>query len=109
EQPTPHKLRKAREDGQVAKSKDFTQVLLLGAMFGYTLANSSAIIQDVSRILLFPTQMYGMDFRAAVSSTIAETVKAGVILLAPYLLLGLAVGLFGELIQTGILFAFKAL
>ncbi|HSY29834.1 MAG TPA: EscU/YscU/HrcU family type III secretion system export apparatus switch protein, partial [Burkholderiaceae bacterium] len=25
EQPTSHKLRQAREDGQVAKSKDFTQ------------------------------------------------------------------------------------
>ena len=109
EQPTPHKIRKAREDGQVAKSKDFTQVLLLGAMLGYTLANSGAIVRDILQILLFPTQLYGMDFRAAVSSAISELTKSGVMLLVPYLLLGLVVGIFGETIQTGILFAFKAL
>ncbi|MGV3656041.1 MAG: type III secretion system export apparatus subunit SctU [Noviherbaspirillum sp.] len=109
EQPTPHKIRKAREDGQVAKSKDFTQVLLLGAMLGYTLANSGAIVRDIMQILLFPTQLYGMDFRAAVSSAISELTKSGVMLLVPYLLLGLVVGIFGETIQTGILFAFKAL
>ena len=109
EQPTPHKIRKAREEGQVAKSKDFTQVLLLGALFGYTLANASGIVREVAQLLLFPIQLYGMDFRGAVSVALVEMSKRGIMLLMPYLLLVLTIGVFGELIQSGILFAFKAL
>jgi len=109
EQPTPHKIRKAREEGQVAKSKDFTQVLLLGAMFGYTLMNAGNIVRQVADMLLFPSQFYGMHFHASVSTIIIELAKGAAMLLLPYILIALIVGVFGELIQTGIIFAFKAL
>ena len=39
EEPTPHKLREARKEGRVPKSKDFTQTLLVGSLLAYTLAN----------------------------------------------------------------------
>ena len=38
EQPTAKKLRDARNKGQVAHSKDFTQTLLILALFGYLLS-----------------------------------------------------------------------
>ncbi|MDB5840441.1 MAG: EscU/YscU/HrcU family type secretion system export apparatus switch protein [Herminiimonas sp.] len=109
EQPTSNKIKKAREDGQVAKSKDFTQVLLMGALFGYTLADSEAIVRRVGQILLMPPQLYEMDFRGAVAIGVTEMARSGLILLFPYLLIVIVVGVCAEMLQTGVLFAFKAL
>ncbi|MGI4847203.1 MAG: type III secretion system export apparatus subunit SctU [Janthinobacterium lividum] len=109
EPPTRQKIKKAREDGQVAKSKDFTQVLLMGSLFGYTLGNAEAIVKRISDIMLMPPQLYRMEFRGAIAIAFGEMVKSGLIVLAPYLLIVLVIATFAELIQTGILFAFKAL
>src|SRR5690606_30214376 len=67
ERPTDHRLRKAREDGQVAKSKDFTQTLLTGALFGYTLAASGEIVRMFVEIMAAPSTVYGMEFRGALA------------------------------------------
>jgi type III secretion protein U len=69
EQPTEHKIRKAREEGQVAKSKDFTQTLLMGALLGYMLADAESLIKTFVEIMVFPSQLYGLDFHDAVRIT----------------------------------------
>jgi type III secretion protein U len=109
EQPTDHKLRQAREDGQVAKSKDFTQALLMGALLGYTLVESDTIIKHLTEILAAPAAVYGMSFRGAASIMVGQAWDATLSLVLPYVLIVLVVGIFGEVIQTGVLFAFKAL
>jgi type III secretion protein U len=109
EQPTHHKIKKAREEGQVAKSKDATQVLLMGAMFGYTLADAESIVRRVGEILLMPPTLYDMEFRDAIAVAITEMTRSGLILLAPYLLIVLVIGIAGEVLQTGLLFAVKAM
>lgn len=109
EHPTRHKLQEARKEGQVAKSRDFTQVLLIGALFGYTLGNAESIVKQIAAILLMPPQLYKMEFRGAIALAIADLGREGILLLAPYIVIVIVIALFGELIQTGILFAFKAL
>ncbi len=109
EQPTEHKIRKAREEGQVAKSKDFTQALLAGALFGYMLADAEAIIRTLTEMMRFPAQLYGMHFLDAVRISIDQLLLSAVKLLAPFILLAIVVGIFGEMIQVGVLLAFKAL
>lgn len=109
EQPTEHKIRKAREEGQVAKSKDFTQSLLVGALFGYFLVDAANIFNTLAELILFPTQLYGLSFRDAVRVELDHFVLAAAKLLAPFILLVIGVGIFGEMIQTGVLLAFKAL
>lgn len=109
EKPTEHKIRKAREEGQVAKSKDFTQALLVGALFGYMLFDAQGIIKSLMEIMQFPAQLYGLDFRDAVRIEINHLFRAAVIILLPFLLLGIVVAVFGEMIQTGVLLAFKVL
>jgi type III secretion protein U len=109
EQPTEHKIRKAREDGQVAKSKDFTQALLMGALFGYMLADSDNLIRLMVEMMVFPSQLYGMEFQDALRILLNEISMNALKILMPFILLVIVIAIFGEMIQTGVLLAFKAL
>ncbi len=109
EQPTEHKIRKSREEGQVAKSKDFTQALLVGVLFGYFLANSEDIFRRFVGIIVFPAQLYGLDFRDSVRMEIDHFMIEAALLLGPFILLVIVIAIFGEMMQTGVLLAFKAL
>ncbi|MDB5798420.1 MAG: EscU/YscU/HrcU family type secretion system export apparatus switch protein [Paucimonas sp.] len=109
EQPTHQKIKKAREEGQVAKSRDFTQTLLMGALLGYTVANGPAIVSAFSSIWVLAGSLYGTEFRTGVSLLLTHSLDVLVMQLLPYLLIVLVVGIGGEMAQTGVLFAFKAL
>lgn len=109
EQPTDHRLRKAREDGQVAKSKDFTQVLMLGALFGYTLAASDDIVREFAALMVAPARLHGVDFRTALSILSEQALHSMLTLFGPYVLIVIVGGILAETSQTGVLFAFKAL
>ncbi len=109
EQPTEHKIRQSREEGQVAKSKDFTQALLVGALFGYFLTNSEDIFRRFSEMILYPSQLYEVEFLDAAHMEVDNFLREAVILLSPFVIIVMVVGVFGEMIQTGILFAFKVL
>ena len=109
EQPTDQRLRKAREDGNVAKSRDFTQILLMGALFAYTLAMWGPIFTRFGEMIRMPGQLYGMEFREAVAMVAVAVTRAGVEMLLPYLVIVVLVAVLGETLQTGVLFSFKAL
>jgi type III secretion protein U len=109
ERPTEHKIRQARKDGQVAKSKDFTQALLIGALFGYTLLNAGAIFRSLGEMIALPGQLHGMVFRDALSLALASLLRRGIELLWPYVLIVIVVGLFAEGLQTGLNVSFKML
>jgi type III secretion protein U len=109
EEPTEHKLRKAREEGQVAKSKDFTQTMLLGALFGYTLADSERLIRHMAQIIMLPSRLYGVEFRNAYAQELAAMASEAFMLLLPYLILVLVIGVFAEALQSGLVFSLKPL
>jgi len=109
EQPTAKKIRDAREKGQVAKSKDFTQTLLVLALFGYMLSNAEQIVKRISALIVMPIPTLQLEFHAAVNAAITAMVIEATFILMPFLLIVLLVGVFAETVQTGIMFAFKAL
>jgi type III secretion protein U len=109
EKPTDHRIRQAREDGQVAKSKDFTQVLLMGALVGYTLVAGGGMFRKFAEMMALPGPLAGTDFRSAVSLALTSLVRTGVEIMLPYLLLVIVVGVGSEAAQTGMLVSFKAL
>jgi type III secretion protein U len=109
EQPTDKKLREARDRGEVAKSKDFTQTVLITALFAYVVANSESIVSDLSRILILPIDLMGGDFRASAEILLGQFIRESISLLWPFLAIVLVVGIFAETIQTGVLFAFEAI
>jgi len=109
EQPTPKKLKKAREDGQVAHSKDFTQMVLTVALFGYLLADAESVARRLGAMLLLPVRVLGMPFDDAVDVVLDQLARDAVILLLPYLLIVIGLGLLTEMLQTGMNISFKAL
>lgn len=107
EQPTPKKLRDAREEGQVAHSKDFTQTLLVCALFGYMIVNARNIVTAFAELILAPLPLLSLEFHAAANTLVTRTSVDGFMVLLPFLGIVIGVGLFGEVVQVGIKFAFK--
>jgi len=109
EQPTAKRLRESREKGDVAHSKDFTQTLLILALFGYMLGNASNLIESLGRILLVPSTLTGMPFELALKTALEATLNEALALVLPFVLIVLGIGMFGEFLQVGIVLAFKKL
>ena len=109
EYPTAKKLRKAREDGQVAHSKDFTQTVLVVAIFGYMLGNAEYLLRTFGEMMLLPASLLGMGFEDAVDVLASELVKTAIAIVLPFLGIVIGLGLFVELLQTGMLFSVKAM
>lgn len=109
EYPTSTKLRKAREDGQVAHSKDFTQTALILALFGYMLSDADGLIKAFSEMMVLPVNVLSMNFEDAVNVVATKLFRDAVRIMMPFLLIVIGLGLFIELLQTGMLFSFKAM
>ena len=109
EKPTPTKLRKAREEGQVAHSKDLTQTILMAALMGYMLVDAPAMATRLGEMLIMPAHLMTMEFEAAFNVLLKEMARAFVALLLPFILIVIVMGLVVEMGQTGMLFAFKSL
>ena len=108
EQPTAKKLREARERGEVAKSKDFTQTALILALFGYILAAGPDLAERIGQLMIEPIAYYDTDFSQAVGILVELMLREGILLLLPFLVIVIGVGIFAEMIQTGVLISFKA-
>lgn len=109
EQPTAKKIRDAREKGDVAKSKDFTQTVLVIAIFGYLLANGSNLVDELGKIILLPFPFLHADFNASVNVLLDDFAQEAFSFLMPFLLIVLVLGIFSETVQTGLLISFEAL
>lgn len=109
EQPTEQKLRKAREEGNVAKSKDFTETVLMGGLIAYSLSAISSIFTTMIEMMLMPAQLYGMGFRDALALLTTGVIYKAIELLLPFLGLVLLLGIGVEAMQTGMNLSFKAL
>lgn len=109
EQPTDQRLRQAREEGNVAKSKDFTETVLMGGLLIYTLFAGPDIVRTLTEMMLVPGQLYGMPFRDALSLLLVVVVDEAIKLLLPYVGLVLFLGIGVEALQTGFNVSFKAM
>lgn len=109
EQPTDHRIRKAREEGQVAKSKDFTETMMMGSLLGYTLIFADDILASLAAMVLAPSRLGGIPFDQALALLTDSVIREGVSILLPYLGIALLVGIGTEAWQTGLLVSFKVL
>lgn len=109
EQPTGKRLRDSRQKGDVAHSKDFTQTLLVLALFGYTIGNAQGIIESLGRLLLIPAELTGMPFEMALKTALDASLREGMAIVLPFVLIVLGIGMFGEFLQVGIVLAFQKL
>ncbi len=109
EQPTAKKLRDAREKGEVAKSRDFTQTVLIVALFSYVVASGSQLVNQLRQLMLLPFAYLQHDFSSALNNLLDELFKEAVSMVLPFLMIVLVLGIFVEAMQTGMLVSFKSL
>ncbi len=109
EQPTSKKLRDSRKKGEVAYSKDFTQTVLIMAIFGYFLTAAGFMMEDLMEMILLPTTLMGMDFEDAADVLISKLVTEAAWVLLPFLGIILVLGIFSDALQVGLVLAFEKL
>lgn len=109
EQPTSKRLRDSRQKGDVAYSKDFTQTLLILAIFGYLIAASSHIIDTMAQMIVLPSTLLQLGFNQAAETLINALLREMAWILLPFIGIVLIAGIFGDTMQVGILFAFDKL
>ena len=114
EKPTPKRIADAREQGQVAKSSDFTGALVLTAATGamsfvgpYTLSTIYGMMQHTLSHL---GQAASKPMTQAMfASVLSDSVQSMIWLLLPFLLVVMLMGAGANLIQVKPLFTLKAL
>jgi flagellar biosynthetic protein FlhB len=107
EEPTEHKLRKAREEGKVAKSGEFTSALVL--LFGAVTLGlfSTYFLKSTLDMLRFFYQSFtGMDITKE-ASLLPLFFKYFLRLVLPVILVAFVTALLGNLLQVGFLFSVK--
>jgi type III secretion protein U len=108
EQPTSKKLLDARKQGQVAKSMDFTQTVLILALFGYIVVMGSKLAATLGQMMVMPTKVIGQPFSSALAMVVPELLRAAVEVTVPFLLIVVVFAIAAEAIQVGFFLAFEA-
>ncbi len=109
EQPTSKRLRDSRQKGDVAYSKDFTQTLLILAIFGYLVAASGRIVQALATMIVLPSTLLKLGFNEAANALVEALLREAAWVVLPFIGIVLAAGLLGDTLQVGVLFAFDKL
>ncbi|MBL9157770.1 MAG: type III secretion system export apparatus subunit SctU [Verrucomicrobiales bacterium] len=109
EEPTPKKLRDAREKGQVAMSKDVVSTVLLALLCAYLGITWNKHVGQLRELILLPTAFYTTDFRSALGTVmdgvLAETIRISL----PVLAVAVAGAIIGGYVQIGALFTLEPL
>ncbi|MBR3880336.1 MAG: type III secretion system export apparatus subunit SctU [Mailhella sp.] len=108
EQPTPKRLREAREKGDVCKSQDIAPALTVLGIGLYLIANGENIFKTVSQMVAVPMAFAMLPFEEAMAKALPLVIDAAIILVAPVVGIVMGLAFIGVISQTGVLFAFKA-
>lgn len=101
------KLSDARKKGDVPHSKDFTQTLLILALFGYLLLRGRAMFDSLAELVLLPSTLSNVPFGNALSALLHQSIRTAVQVVGPFLLIVIVVGVFAETLQIGFLMVFE--
>lgn len=111
EKASPHKLRQAREQGQVAKSPEVAAVLVLLVALGYLYVQGAAaftaLFQFERRLLITATHFSGDS--AQLWPLLHFLLAQMLVFLLPLFVLSMLAALLGNLVQTGLLWSPAAL
>lgn len=108
EQPTPKRLREAREKGDVCKSQDIAPALTVLAVGVYLAANGESIFQTLSAMVSLPMTFIALPFDEAMARAVPLMIDASISLVLPLVGLVMGVAFLGIIGQVGVLFAPKA-
>ena len=108
EQPTPKRIRDAREKGDVAKSQDVAPALTVLGLTGYLVVNAQDIfsqLQQMSNMVLISATL---PYDQALGMILTGVGAVSLNIVVPIVGVVMAVALLGMLVQVGVLVAPKA-
>jgi flagellar biosynthetic protein FlhB len=110
EEPTPHKLREAREKGQIAKSKDITSVTMIFVSFFTLKASVGHLWEEMDSILRNAFGYIPLGFsESVVGNLLKDTLYSFLIAMAPLFAVTFITALMIEALQTGFLFSMSSI
>ena len=107
EDPTPKKLRDARKKGQVAKSKEVSSTMGIICVVAIIWGLGDWYLNAFKEIVLFPAEVYNMDFLTALKATVMEIGGQALMMLAPIVAASVVAAIVGNMMQFGLLFALE--
>lgn len=109
EEPTEHKIQKAREDGKVAKSQDVSSaIVLLFSVVALLILARNMLSNSVEMVGYYFTQATRIDITS--DSTLLRSFLGHFIKLAlPVALVAVVAAIFGNVVQVGFLFTTKTI
>jgi len=108
EQPTPKRLREAREKGDVCKSQDISHAVSVLGLGVYLVAAHESIFETVMSMTTIPMTLITRPYEEALPMALGVMGSAALRLVAPVVGLVMGLALLSNLAQVGVLFAFKA-
>ncbi|WP_281561006.1 type III secretion system export apparatus subunit SctU [Thalassomonas sp. RHCl1] len=109
EQPTPKKIRDAREKGQVAQSKEVVSALLMCGIFALFVAMSDFYIRHFAAMIDALDAVYELPFRAAFKIILNELFDHAIAMLTPIIILVVIIAIAANVGQFGFLISFESI
>ena len=108
EPPTPRRLREARKEGQVAKSRETVSAVILVLLLFYYDLGSEYHLRLFRELLDFPAWIGQLTFEQALGAMGIKAIVLSLAILGPPVGISLIAGIFVNFVQIGALFAPKA-
>ena len=108
EDPTPKRLRDARNKGQVAKSKEVPSALVIVFAMLFLWGASDFYLEQLDRLLNLPIWIEGITFQAAFTDLAWEAFRLGLTMALPVVGVAFLGAFIGNFIQVGVLIAVES-
>ncbi len=108
EEPTPKRLREAREKGDICKSQDVAPAATVMAITGYFMASGPEIYKQALEMMTLPMQFMHLPFGEALPLISGGIVSFAFMIAGPVVGLAMLVGFAATIVQTGVLIAPQA-
>lgn len=105
EQPTPKKIRDARNKGQVCKSKEVNSTILILSLLALLFGCSDYYMERLGNLLLLPGPLINLPFKQALDLIADRMLLEIILLLIPIIAIASIAIIFAHLIQYGLLFS----
>lgn len=101
EQPTPKKLRDARNKGQVARSNELVSAILVISMFGFLYMFGNHLSNALMEFILLPAMYIESDFDEGLAAMLDSTFYYLLLIMIPITTLGILVATLANFLQIG--------
>ena len=104
EQPTPKRLRDARQKGQIAKSNEVVSAAMIIGLFVYLWTNSDKIIEQMKGLIIASTVFDYQNFSFELERISSDLFMLAVHIMSPILVVGIVLAVASNYFQVGALF-----